>query len=144
MAVAISEGRRTWAFWSGDTRVYVQTLDGELIQHTEDNHDPEGRLTSYACESTDGLAAIRVRSRYHRGRIQALVATTDGVHGACSDRELQDFTAWQFRNHTLVSRNPNAFMRAFLGENLDDNASMAIWWERGAGKRLRQIMGRQG
>jgi hypothetical protein len=144
VAAAISDGRKTWAFWAGDTRVYVQTLDGELVLLTEDDHDDDGRLTSYVCESADSLVAIRVRSRCWRGRIQAIAATTDGVHGSCSHDELQAFIAWQLRNHTLVSRNPGASMKVFLGDNLDDNASMAIWWERGAGNRLRRIAGKRG
>ena len=144
VAVAISDGRKTWAFWAGDTRVYVQTLDGELVLLTEDDHDDDGRLTSYVCESADSLVAIRVRSRCWRRRIQALVATTDGVHGSCNRGELQAFIAWQLRNHALVFRNPGASMKVFLGENLDDNASMAIWWERGASNRLRRIAGKRG
>jgi len=144
VAVAISDGRKTWAFWAGDTRIYVQTHDGELVRLTEDDHDDDGRLTSYACESADGLVAIRLRSHCWRGQVQAVAATTDGVHGSCSHGELQAFVAWQLRNHVLVSRDPGAFMKAFLGDNLDDNASIAIWWDRGASNRLRRIADSRG
>jgi hypothetical protein len=142
LAVAISDGQRTWAFWAGDTRIYVLNLDGELVLLTEDDHNDDGQLTSYACEYADGLAAVRLRSRCWRGRIQAMAATTDGVHGSCSHSELQAFIRWQLRNGALVSRRAGAFLKAFLGDNLDDNASLAMWWEHGATRRLRRITGK--
>jgi serine/threonine protein phosphatase PrpC len=138
VVAGISNGRETWITWAGDSRAYVLSSGGELTCLTRDDHDSEGRLTNYAFGEARAIVLGGLHARYRRGRILAVIGTSDGVHTACSHSELDTFINWCVRGRLQTSIELASALQEFIGENLSDNSTLAIWYDRRAGRRARR------
>lgn len=113
-------------FSLGDSRVYSLHADHGLMRLSADQVDTDGALTSFVEGDGRIVGNICGSVGVADDRLLALCLTTDGVHTACSDSEIERFLAFVIDRSIRHARDLENELIAFLGSNLSDNASLAI------------------
>lgn len=116
--------------WAGDSRVYILPGAGQVYKITDDHHDAVAELTQFICGDGRivGGFPFRVVSMH---KVQAVLATTDGVHEHCTESELTAFLQYWLRKRISSGTALSNKLHYFLKDSLEDrdNASLALaYW----------------
>ncbi|MDP3175605.1 MAG: bifunctional protein-serine/threonine kinase/phosphatase [Phenylobacterium sp.] len=120
LTVAILRGRRLHVLHVGDTRLY-RLRDGRLTRLTVD-HRAEGQ-TNVLTRAIGAQETVRID--YASDELQPhdrLALLTDGVHGALSDRRIED----EMARRDAPDETARRLVRAALDAGSDDNATALV------------------
>jgi serine/threonine protein phosphatase PrpC len=126
--VAFFERQALLCAWAGDTRAYILDPDARMVRAAvRDHHDVEGHLTRYV--KGNGVIEGGLECNYLRfdSNMSAVCVLTDGVHGCCTERELNDFLLYVFTGNVKSDDNLLSALTNFLGQNIKDNFSIALF-----------------
>lgn len=128
LALSIVHGRRILVVWAGDTRAYLLDAGGLLRQLTTDHHDNDGRITQSILGTGEVQGGMSTYFEILDRPPVALFLTTDGVHESCSGSELRRFVFDCIERRIAGKPEFSKELEQFLGVNIHDNFSMALWY----------------
>lgn len=135
LSVALFDHSALLVAWAGDTRLHLLTKTVTLTPVTRDHSDEEGRLTRFV----DGHGHVRGGLDGEFSSIRsaiAVVASTDGIHEACTPDELVAFITFCLSQKGIDVAHE---IDDFLVNNLSDNATLGITHRQLSSKSLRHL-----
>lgn len=127
-ALALFSYRSALVAWAGDSRIYALMADGTFQQLTNDHHNTKGDITRFVRGNGVVVGGLEVQ-RFRMNNVVAIIGTSDGIHEACSAKELRRFTVYcmaKRKTKLLSDFDMVSELLYFLQKNIKDNSTFGI------------------